>query len=139
MKVVIQYRVVVHVEQIKAVVDDIDSTFVLVNGELIRVSERYRTHVKDAVFYWKGLFRKSNELLQKEIRQAWKTVELQFEVSEQLCLDEYGMQTDYVTTSEHIHKSNHFDETTEFNASTASTNCHDSDSSTIHNAPPDAL
>lgn len=74
MKVIIQKRRVVNVEDICAVVDDVDSTFVLVDGHMIRVAERYRKHVKDSVYYWKSLFRKSNELLRSEITSAWTSL-----------------------------------------------------------------
>lgn len=74
MRVIIQKRRLVNVEDICAVIDDVDSTFVLVDGQMIRVAERYRKHVKDAVFYWKSLFRQSNELLRSEITTAWTSL-----------------------------------------------------------------
>lgn len=74
MRVIIQRRRVVNVEDICAVVDDVDTTFVLVDGQMIRVAERYRKHVKDSVYYWKSLFRKSNEILRGEISTAWTSL-----------------------------------------------------------------
>ena len=74
MRVIIQKRRVVNVEDICAVVDDVDSTFVLVDGTMIRVAERYRKHVKDSVYYWKSLFRQSNELLRSEITSSWTSL-----------------------------------------------------------------
>lgn len=75
MRVIIQHRRVVNVESITAVVDDVDTTFVLIEGQLIRVAEKYRKHVKESVYYWRSLFRKSNELLRHEISMAWKATQ----------------------------------------------------------------